>query len=585
MKILINKVRIKNFRSLQDVEVSLQPVILLVGANNAGKTTFLQALNIALGVTKKQLTKDDLFIDKDGNQPSNTIIIDIRIVPLGEDSLRKEDFDSPWIGVFGSDAQADNDGNFFAFRTQVQFQNQGDKCETKYYFLTNWDNPNPVEGDQLSSSVQKNVLLYLLDAQRDLNQDVKFRNSYFGRLATQLDKDYDSASLTTIKDLVSQLNTTAVDNSNVLTHLKEELSKLNYTTQTTGEGVSITPFPLKVRDLHKGMNVHFQDNGSDIFGLEYHGMGTRSWASILSFSAFISWESKQRNENGIAYFPILALEEPEAHLHPNAQRTLYQQLQSIEGQKIVSTHSPFVVGQSALEELVFFKKELDKTKVSIIEDLAEMKRHEQQSISRFVIDLRGELLFSRLVVLAEGETEERFLNTLADKYFEGNSYGLGINIIGCGGSNYKYFIKLLQAADIPFFVFSDYDDVSTKTKVNGQLRACGLDSNTCSELIDLGEDIENYLITKGYEDELRQAAILFIPTWFSRENMRASKTAEISTTEGLKGFLKKYKTKLASIYGKIIADLEDGRNFPPKINELFEKIKSKLNINDETGTI
>ena len=62
MNILIDKVRVKNFRSLKDVEVNLQPITLLVGANNSGKTTFLQALNIALGVNKRQLTKDDLFI-------------------------------------------------------------------------------------------------------------------------------------------------------------------------------------------------------------------------------------------------------------------------------------------------------------------------------------------------------------------------------------------------------------------------------------------------------------------------------------------------------------------------------------------
>jgi hypothetical protein len=106
-----------------------------------------------------------------------------------------------------------------------------------------------------------------------------------------------------------------------------------------------------------------------------------------------------------------------------------------------------------------------------------------------------------------------------------------------------------------------------------------LDSNNCDELIDLGEDIENYLITAGYENELRQAANLFIPVWFSRENIRERERNRIEINEGLRNFLKTYKTKLAPIYGKILLELNDGRQFPPKILELFIKINTILNIN------
>ena len=52
MNILIDKIRIKNFRALRNIEVTLKPITLLVGANNAGKTTFLKALNSVLGFSK-----------------------------------------------------------------------------------------------------------------------------------------------------------------------------------------------------------------------------------------------------------------------------------------------------------------------------------------------------------------------------------------------------------------------------------------------------------------------------------------------------------------------------------------------------
>ena len=54
MSIYIEKVRIRNFRSLRQVEITLSPnVTLLVGANNAGKTTFLRALGIALNAERR----------------------------------------------------------------------------------------------------------------------------------------------------------------------------------------------------------------------------------------------------------------------------------------------------------------------------------------------------------------------------------------------------------------------------------------------------------------------------------------------------------------------------------------------------
>ena len=91
--------------------------------------------------------------------------------------------------------------------------------------------------------------------------------------------------------------------------------------------------------MNKGLNINFQDRNNESFPLEYHGMGTRSWASLLTFKAYITWFAESYQTEGTSpYYPILALEEPEAHLHPNAQRHLYSQLLEINGQKIISSH-------------------------------------------------------------------------------------------------------------------------------------------------------------------------------------------------------------------------------------------------------
>ena len=170
MSILIDKVRIKNFRSLRNVEVNLQPITLLVGANNAGKTTFLRALNTVFGVSKSQITRDDLFIDKDSQQPEKSIIIDVRIVPVDDKGKRLLVFEDSWAQVFGADAKPDDIGDLFAFRTEIKFINEGDKYESNQYVLTDWQMPDPTKKDRLTSTVSKAVLLYFIYAHLILNR-------------------------------------------------------------------------------------------------------------------------------------------------------------------------------------------------------------------------------------------------------------------------------------------------------------------------------------------------------------------------------------------------------------------------------
>ncbi len=583
MGILIEKVRIKNFRSLKEVEVSLSPLTLLVGSNNAGKTSFLRALNLALGIEKRNVSLDDLFIDGHGNRISGDegkkIVIDVLIIPVDEEFNKISEFDENWSAEFTESIVLIGNQEVLMFRTQYTFSgNSSDFKVEKHIIRENWETPNiNPQTDILTASFEK-LPLYFIDAQRDIIDDLRNKTSYFGRLSSQI--DYEPNALQRIEEQLATLNEDAVTNSDVMSHLKNRLKELNTALQSNRENVEITPFPKKVRDLHKTMKIHFQDGESDIFELDYHGMGTRSWASLLAFKAFVSWENSDKNPQlKEPYFPLLALEEPEAHLHPNAQRQLYKQLKSIGGQKIISTHSPYIVGLADLEEIRYFSKPSDEVKVSKI-DLAGFQKSEILSVKHEILKSKGEILFSKIVVLSEGNTEERVLPILARKYFGFDPFEFGVNIFGCGGNNYHLLLKICKALNIEWFIFSDYDQHNIVTGVNNALRGIGInDANTCPNAILLTQSLENYLVAEGYQNEIKNGILKSKEPYPDPRFESAQRTTIAGWNDNdLKNELKANKTFYATFYAEAIANIEDEtRRFPPKIKQLFEAIENKLN--------
>lgn len=94
------------------------------------------------------------------------------------------------------------------------------------------------------------------------------------------------------------------------------------------------------------------------------------------------------------------MEEPEAHLHPQAQQKLYNQISSFSGQKIISTHSPSITD---LNNLIHFEKKQGKT-IAHRFDNTKYETEEMNRIKQEVISSHRDLLFFRAIVLCEGIT-------------------------------------------------------------------------------------------------------------------------------------------------------------------------------------
>lgn len=598
--IRICTVRVANFRSLENVELDLGAMTILVGANNSGKTSFLDALNLALGIGRRPYGQDDILTSATERQPPRTrrAVVDILIRPVDDDGNLADVFPegSFWTNLWGQGISQDESAHdFMAFRTTLAWDAVKGEYGTARKFLKEflkfdaWLTAEEKSGSVASSQIEP-ISLHYMDAKRDLDDDLHRAGSFWRRLTDDL--GLQDAEVVEFEQALSELNDSIMEKSEVLKHLKENLGDLRHLIAAEGAGIDIAPVARKLRDLSKGVDVNFSSAGSAPFPLTRHGMGTRSLASLLVFRAYVSWKTKHIATKGDRLHPVLALEEPEAHLHPQAQRALYGQIQAIPGQRLVSTHSAYYSAQAGLKELRFFSR---KAGVSVVRQLnvSALQATEQWQLQRQVIATRGDLVFSRALILFEGETEEQAIPLWAEHYIGENVHKLGFSFIGVGGLHYFPFVWLAQELGISWYVFSDGETTPVKT-MHGQLKRAGVEDPQNDKRVFVLEgkrNLERELLHEGYAAEVEQGiAVTEGETWLDEYvetyHGQAKKKGVMRDYKGGEGraaaladAMEAYKTSCATnIAKKIVGCATTNRQIPKSVRVLLDELCKEFNL-------
>lgn len=510
MSIQMDVVRICGFRGISNLEIFFPRVTVLLGQNNAGKTSVIKALQLALGDYARHLSDEDFHIGK-GDKRYEKITVDLRFIALNADGVRTDHFSEAWQREFGDKIQAEADGRqFVAIRTTaISDRVKGGYLIERFHLESwppqdNWEKFRTSLNNKLRGRLES-IPFISIDAQRDIHGELKDKSSFIGRVLSSV--EYNDKDVSELELMVAEINKEAIEKSEPLKRLKVHLDSLNKSFNGAGQA-ELTPFPKKIRDLSKRFSVHYGESDKSSFSMEYHGMGTRSWASMLTVKAFTELLAKNHAKEMEPFFPIMAAEEPEAHLHPNAQRTLYKQLIDTPGQAIISTHSPYIAGLAGLDEIKSLKKVGDAVNVFQVRGSSE-KPDDLRKLKREVVHSRGELLFSTAIVLSEGETEEQALPELFEAYTGSSPFSLGINFVGINGSGAKYrpFLILAKDLNIPLFIFSDGEARITKElKQNYELIFGPTDIENAENITILeGTDFEGYLLNEGFKDLIEEA--------------------------------------------------------------------------------
>lgn len=450
---IISKLKIENFRGITALEIDFDQTTVVFGSNNTGKSTVLAAIQMVLGraVGRRSaaFSEYDFHLDQDG-QPTDAAPIKIE---LTFKETEPDDWSDAMVQQLGPVVGIGGDGlQIVTLRLSGRYDEAIGSFVSAFDFLNPNGDPLPANASALRR-IQQIVPAFYLAALRDAAREFRSNGAFWGPFVKSLKIDPDIRE--EIEAEIAQLNQRVLDAHTGFDAVKARLGQSAQLVPLGGadDPVSIDALPSRVFDILARTQVLLSGVSGARLPLAQHGEGTQSLAVICLFDAFL--DARLVGEYGEDAVPILTLEEPEAHLHPSAVRAVGQLISRLGGQKIITTHSGDLLASVPLKSLRRLRRVGNEIDVFKIED----GMIDEPTLSRLdhqIRRLRGSILFARVWLLVEGETDEVIIQEAARV--------AGIDLFAAGVGCFKFtelgiepYIRLADALGIHWICVSDGD--------------------------------------------------------------------------------------------------------------------------------
>jgi len=602
------RIEIKNFRCLKHIEVrDLKEINILIGPNNSGKTAFLEALYHVLGYSGRSTpSEDDFFIDSEDFNPKNSepieITIEFRETPENRFS---ESIQSDFLNIiqYDEDIILEKERNnmdpirFILLKYEYSYDPSIGKFNEDFCFIRPDGSRITAGNTNLTRNRKSYFPYFIMKTLRDASGEIKKKYSNWGKIKNSIDYTNKQDK---IRALIRKINDLLIKDEATLSNLISEIMKIGDYLDFGKKPANIFLQAISDRGWEYLDNLNVFLKSKESFAslpLEKHGMGVQNFALLFILNAYLKIILPIDIENPETA-PIVGVEEPEAHLHPQAQRAVYNMLSNMSGQKFISTHSSHFLRESDIHNFLLFKMESGETKIYKIPkykptfnfkygfpDQAYSNNlffndFELNKIRRYMLFKNADIFFSNLFILCEGESDKRFLEIIVQKKFGKSLAQLGVSIIPCEtNTNYITFLKIAspKAFNLPWLIFSD-SEPGTREKVKSQVKEAGYNWERVKEnviFLNNDQDLEKHYVKElGVRQVINTLKNSYLADRY--ETFRGNQNANMSDKEILYKFLDKSRNKIVA--SEIIADFMREQNIKPsyRMRQLLGRVKDKL---------
>lgn len=531
-EMLLSKIIIKNYRLLVDAELEIDNnITLIVGRNNTAKTSCVELIDKVL--KNKALSYDDYPLSKRKYayillaqfmrsrmsferfcKKFPVITIDFYV----DYSLDDPDMNLGALSPFIIDVDIDSTTAIIRAEYSIKISEESlrtmfEMCffekgnficrheNVRDVFITNFSkifglniyaiNPQYESDYQLKSLKELTDLFpfYLIPAERSLGENGDNSSNSLGALIAS----YFSVN-------VEDLDSRVVDEVKALRETVEEanIQIQNRSNELLGEIVNKAVgfgYP-NAEELQLGVNTRLQiddqikdkteltytsENMGDSLPSSHNGLGYKNLIKIEFMLADFAEKIKQGNHVCI---PLLFIEEPESHMHPQMQHAFADYLEKFLGeisdvhiQTFLTSHSAHIANTIDFSKIRYAQK---TTKGVIYKNLNSFSQENEKNmdfIKKYLTLSRCDLFFADKVIFVEGASERLLLPDMIRKcdeegLFDTKKYKLPAQyyaLMEIGGAYAYKFIPFVNFLGIPCLILTDIDsmkDGRTKATVS-----------------------------------------------------------------------------------------------------------------------
>lgn len=458
----LSKISINNYKGIESLDICFSPKInIIIGENGCRKSALIDAIrllyNFGEPIREITVTKEDFF------EKVSPIVgggFSIQRSDLIKICYEFKDLTPTQKGAFYEYMVVDptNIDNDYA-RIEIQYK------DDKRYPIFSYSTGN-IDGQKADVNTFRLFQHYYLSALRDSTKDLlNIRGNILGKVIKRLVER--NGSEEEIKDIIKEANQKLLLRQEVTSTRDNINSNLDNIYKNVGRsqiGLHIEQSRIEyIVNVIKPYIPHdWQSNSIEGFQLWQNSLGFNN----LIYIATVLGDIKERAaDDAIPHYAVL-IEEPEAHIHPQLQLSLYNFLKeaslTAKSQLFITTHSPTLTSKVPFENLILLDKDayvlsdtfLDREAENLIQDTTKTKRLTQTEVAlkknqlqRYIDVTKSQLFFAKGCLFVEGISEELLISAFCQ--VEGfNLEDYRIELVNVDGVSFYPFLFLFNSNNV-----------------------------------------------------------------------------------------------------------------------------------------
>jgi predicted ATP-dependent endonuclease of OLD family len=565
----------------------------LIGHNNSGKSNVVQALSLLFNPKKKKqleihdFSKDIQLSDLQERPPKITITATIS--QSKDEEIFSDDLVtvSHWLVKLSKPYEARLTYEYFlpfsehenykrlvstATSRKEVWRIIQDEFIRKYVYKIWGGNPD----NQLAANFEtlQNFDFQFLDAIRDVERDMYSGKNTLLRDVLEFFIDYDIKSNEGLDDkakeqkIKNRKQLFVSDADNLILKLQDRMEEgkekiLSYASEIGASFDHSSPNfdgNLSEFELYSALKLIVEYSKDIKIPVSHNGLGYNNliFMSLLLAKMQINTDGNYLGSNA-KVFPILTIEEPEAHLHPTMQRQFLDFIhKNKENNKVrqifITTHSTHIVSSTSLDNIICLYKKENKSHVAYPGKVFTEEKSKKY-VERFLDATKSDMLFSEKIILVEGIAEQLLMSVFS-KYLNKSLEEHHVTVINIGGRYFDHFLRLFDSKDKNAInrkvaCLTDIDPLQKKIGKNGKFEKCyPFEYNVDREQFEYIKNINlnDYLdgrhpnISAFTQDE-KYGKTFEYDLVFANPSLEILVTDSMSNKEELKDLMKAYKNK------------------------------------------